>query len=89
MRQKNQILYQKVFDVLKADLISGKYEVGSLFPTENELEIQFNVSKITVRKAVDLLVEGVISINKVELGLKSSVISLSMFSIKLKPLQKF
>ncbi|GAB2023506.1 GntR family transcriptional regulator [Pseudolactococcus yaeyamensis] len=58
MKQKNQILYQKVFDALKADLISGKYEVGSFFPTENELELRFDVSKITVRKALDLLVEG-------------------------------
>ncbi|GHU39492.1 GntR family transcriptional regulator [Bacilli bacterium] len=58
MKQKKQILYQKIFDTLKADLISGKYEVGSLFPTENELELCFEVSKITVRKALDLLVEA-------------------------------
>ncbi|CAM3090602.1 GntR family transcriptional regulator [Lactococcus laudensis] len=58
MKQKNQILYQKVFDALKSDIINGKYEVGSFFPTENELEVRFEVSKITVRKALDLLVEG-------------------------------
>ncbi|GAX47765.1 GntR family transcriptional regulator [Pseudolactococcus reticulitermitis] len=57
MKQRNQILYQKVFDALKSDLIKGKYKVGSLFPTENELVEIFGVSKITIRRAVDLLVE--------------------------------
>lgn len=57
MKTKNQILYQKVFEALKSDLVNGKYAVGSLFPTENELESRFGVSKITVRKAVELLVE--------------------------------
>lgn len=58
MVQRSQILYQKVFNQLKSDLISGKYEVGTLFPTENDLMAAFGVSKITVRKAVELLVEG-------------------------------
>src|SRR5699024_304086 len=34
---------------------SGKYPVGSMLPTESELEELFQVSKITVRKAIELL----------------------------------
>lgn len=58
MKARNHILYQEIFDALRSDLISGTYAVGSLFPTETELESRFGVSKITVRKAVELLVEG-------------------------------
>ncbi|GFH43138.1 GntR family transcriptional regulator [Lactococcus hodotermopsidis] len=58
MSQRNQTLYQKVYNSLKTDLINSKYKAGSLFPTENDLMATFDVSKITVRKAVDLLVEA-------------------------------
>jgi len=35
--------------------MSGRYPIGSFLPTETELEATFNVSKITVRKAIELL----------------------------------
>lgn len=55
MRTK-KILYQEVSNTLKNRIISGKYEIGTMLPTENELVDEFKVSKITVRKAVELLV---------------------------------
>jgi Transcriptional regulators len=45
-----EILYQKVADDIKKNILSGTYEVGSLIPTENELEQKYDVSKITIRK---------------------------------------
>jgi len=56
MRTK-KILYQEVSNTLKNRIISGQYEIGSMLPTENELVDEFKVSKITVRKAVELLVD--------------------------------
>lgn len=53
--KRNRVLYLEVADKIKADIFSGKYPVGSMLPTENELEELFDVSKITVRKAIELL----------------------------------
>ncbi|SJZ83895.1 DNA-binding transcriptional regulator, GntR family [Pilibacter termitis] len=51
------ILYQEISDQLKRDIINKKYPVDSLFPTENDLVEMFSVSKITIRKAVELLAQ--------------------------------
>ncbi len=53
--KRNRVLYLEVADQLKEDIFSGKYPVGSMLPTETELEEMFGVSKITVRKAIELL----------------------------------
>lgn len=48
-------LYYSIMEVIKDSIINGVYPIGSLLPTENELEEQFKVSKITIRKAIELL----------------------------------
>lgn len=53
--KRNKVLYLEVVEQLREDIFSGKYPVGSMLPTETELEEQFGVSKITIRKAIDLL----------------------------------
>ncbi len=53
--KRNRVLYLEVADQLKEDIFSGKYPVGSMLPTETELEELFGVSKITIRKAIELL----------------------------------
>lgn len=55
MKKTRVLLYLEVADQIKKDIFSGKYPVGSMLPTENELEELFQVSKITVRKAIELL----------------------------------
>lgn len=55
MKKTRVLLYLEVADQMKKDIFSGKYPVGSMLPTENELEEMFQVSKITVRKAIELL----------------------------------
>lgn len=47
--------YAKVYEVLKKEIIDGDFAIGDLLPTEPELEKRFQVSRTTVRKAVDLL----------------------------------
>lgn len=54
MRRKS-VLYLDVAEQIKADIMDGTYPVGSLLPTETELEQLFDVSKITVRRAIELL----------------------------------
>ena len=53
--KRTRVLYLEVADKIKEDIFSGKYPVGSMLPTESELEELFQVSKITVRKAIELL----------------------------------
>ncbi len=53
--KRKHILYRDVADKLKEDIMSGRYPIGSFLPTETELEATFNVSKINVRKAIELL----------------------------------
>lgn len=52
-----KVLYLEVANTLKTDILKEVYPVGSLIPTENELEVAFSVSKITIRKAVEILVQ--------------------------------
>lgn len=53
--KRTKILYLDIAEKIKKGIISGQYPVGTLLPTENELEAIFGVSKITVRKAIELL----------------------------------
>jgi GntR family transcriptional regulator len=47
---------------LRENIESGKWHAGSMIPTENELCREFDVSKITVREAIKILVqEGLLS----------------------------
>lgn len=53
--KKTRVLYLEVAEKIKEDIFSGKYPVGTMLPTETEFEKLFGVSKITVRKAIELL----------------------------------
>jgi DNA-binding GntR family transcriptional regulator len=53
--KNKKILYQEVSDSIKKDIIEGKYPLNTYVPTEIELEKMFDVSKITVRKAIQIL----------------------------------
>lgn len=50
-------LYLQVKDILKERIINGQYEKHTLIPSEPELEKEFGVSKITVRRAVEQLAQ--------------------------------
>ncbi len=54
-------LYLQIKDVLKHKIITNEYPVGSTIPSENELEDMFDVSRMTIRQAVNELVnEGLL-----------------------------
>lgn len=54
MKAKN-LLYVEVANSIKNDILNETYPIGTQIPTENELEEKFKVSKITVRKAIEIL----------------------------------
>ena len=50
-----QTAYKKVYSILKQEIREGKYETGKLLPPEHFFESRFDVSRTTVRKALELL----------------------------------
>lgn len=55
-------LYHRIYVVLRERLVSGYYPAGGLLPSEAELQESFDVSRITIRKAMEMLVhEGLIN----------------------------
>lgn len=53
--------YKEVADGIREDIKSGKYEPGELMPDQNQIAKKFNTTRITVHKALQLLiVEGMV-----------------------------
>ncbi|GAB2566443.1 GntR family transcriptional regulator [Gracilibacillus alcaliphilus] len=48
-------LYEQIYKSLREDIISAKYQIGDQIPAEKELSKQFNVSNITIKKALEKL----------------------------------
>lgn len=53
----NQPLYQQIYNYLIDEIKSGKYRDGSRIPSEKELAEKFGVSRITSKKALELMAE--------------------------------
>lgn len=54
-------LYQQIYEVLRAQINRGDWRPGDMLPTETSLLDQYQVSRATVRQALDALVqEGLI-----------------------------
>jgi GntR family transcriptional regulator len=57
--------YLRVYGSIKAQVESGDFKLGDFLPAEPELQKLFNVSRTTVRRAVELLAqEGFVSIQQ-------------------------
>lgn len=48
--------YQQVYDEILGRLQSGQYVIGMRLPTESEMTNSFGVSRVTIRKALEMLV---------------------------------
>jgi DNA-binding GntR family transcriptional regulator len=46
-------LYKQVMDDLEIKIINGVYKIGEIIPAEPELMKSYNVSRITIRRAMD------------------------------------
>lgn len=53
--------YQQLYEILRGDLLRGRWQPGGLMPPESELIERYEVSRVTVRQVLDMLVkEGLI-----------------------------
>lgn len=57
LSRKNKPLYLQVKSILKDRILHGTYPINELIPSEPQLEQEFQVSKITVRNAIQELVQ--------------------------------
>lgn len=57
LSRQDRPLYLQIKHILKERILYGVYPVGSIIPSEPKLEQEFAVSKITVRAAVQELVQ--------------------------------
>ena len=62
------LLYEKVYMDLLRRMEDGTYRKGDRLPTEKELSDYYGVSRITMRKALSLLVENETVVRKPGLG---------------------
>ena len=49
------MLYKRVYEALRESISQGEYAVGDRLPSEGELSARFEVSPITVKRALELL----------------------------------
>jgi GntR family transcriptional regulator len=60
-RQSKMPLHEQLYEILRGNLQRGEWAVGEMIPTEPELIEKYGVSRITVRQALNRLVnEGLI-----------------------------
>ncbi len=52
--KKSTIIYTSC-RYIKAKILNNEYKIDENIPTERELEQEFGVSKITIRKAIEIL----------------------------------
>ncbi len=57
MQTETQPKYEHAYRVILQRLKSGRYPVGGRMPTESELATHFAVSRVTIRRALDMLVQ--------------------------------
>ncbi len=48
--------YQQLYAILRKEIVDGRWVPGDMLPSEKELTAQYEVSRITVRQALELLV---------------------------------
>ena len=54
-------LYHQLYELLRGDILSGRWQPGDLLPPESELMERYQLSRTTVRQVLDMLVnEGLI-----------------------------
>jgi len=56
-KESSTPLYEQIESLLVSRIESGVYPHGSKIPTEIELGVEFNVSRVTIRGAIDRLVK--------------------------------
>jgi GntR family transcriptional regulator, arabinose operon transcriptional repressor len=57
-------IYERIFETLREEILQRKYNVGDRVPSEKELADEYNVSRITSKKALEMLADKGIIVRK-------------------------
>ncbi|MEI8323149.1 MAG: GntR family transcriptional regulator, partial [Actinomycetes bacterium] len=49
------IRYQQIAENLRERLVAGNFAAGQMLPSESELSAEFSASRVTVRRALEVL----------------------------------
>ncbi len=64
-KPKRFLAYTAVYNNIRDSIERQEYIIGSLLPPEPQLELQYSVSRTTIRKAIDMLVrEGYVRVKQ-------------------------
>ena len=75
--------YQNIYQFYKHAILSGEYSVGDLLPSEADMCRQFQVTRMTIRQALDLLVQdGLITKHKGKGSIVGQTESLGLLNVK-------
>ena len=53
--ENKELLYKKIYDIIKRRIDLGEYQGNEMLPSESELQKEFNVSRIKVRRTLQEL----------------------------------
>ena len=67
-REDNIPIFYRIAETLKVRIDSGQYSSGGIIPSEKEIAKEFDVSLITIRKALEVLVADGLVIRKRGIG---------------------
>jgi GntR family transcriptional regulator len=75
--------YLQVAETIRSRILEGHYIPGDLIPSHQELEKEFNVSNITIRKAIEILARDGIITRKRGVGTVVSEVDSEIISFEL------
>ncbi|MDF2669407.1 MAG: GntR family transcriptional regulator [Paenibacillus sp.] len=67
-KNKRELIYTKLADTLRGQILSGEVKAGEFLLSENELCRIYGISRISVRKSFEILLQEGLIIKKVGLG---------------------
>ncbi|MFD0682170.1 MULTISPECIES: GntR family transcriptional regulator [unclassified Paenibacillus] len=57
MATDSRPIYERILESLREEIVQRKYKVGDCVPSEKELADEYKVSRITSKKALEMLAE--------------------------------
>jgi GntR family transcriptional regulator len=88
-RDSYEPAYLQLANLLREKIADGHFRAGEKLPSESELRSQYDVSQMTVRRAIKILQEQGVVTSSQGKGTFVKPIKLEMFTFRLGELQKF
>lgn len=84
-KKSREVVYKKISEILREKINNKSYKENEKLPSENALAIKFKVSRLTIRRALDILLEE----NLIEKKKGYGSFVKSSFNEELNPLKGF